>query len=69
MLQSRFLRNLAILALAAGALAACGRKSDLDTPYQAQIDAIREAERAGEPAPPAPQPPVRDRPFILDSLI
>ncbi len=51
------------------ALTACGRKGDLDTPYQAAIDAREEAERNNEPLPPAPKEPVRDRKFFLDPLI
>lgn len=51
------------------ALTACGRKGDLDTPYQAAIDAREEAGRNNEPLPPAPKEPVRDRKFFLDPLI
>lgn len=57
-----------ILCLAVG-LAGCGRKGPLDTPYQAAVEARKEAERNEEPLPPEPEPPVRDRPFILDKLI
>lgn len=53
----------------AATLAACGRKSALDTPYQAQLDAREEARDNDEPLPPAPEKPVEDRPFILDGLI
>ena len=62
----------AILALSAGlalALSGCGRKTYLDTPYEAAIDAREQAERDGEPLPPPPEPPVKDRPFILDPLL
>ncbi|WP_173933662.1 lipoprotein [Chelativorans sp. Marseille-P2723] len=59
---------LILLCLTVG-LAACGRKGPLDTPYQAAVEAREEAERNDEPLPPEPQPPVRDRPFILDRLI
>lgn len=51
------------------ALSACGRKGPLDTPYEASVNAREEAEEAGEPLPPAREPPVEDRPFILDGLI
>ena len=37
------------------ALTACGRKGDLDTPYQAAVEARKEAERNNEPLPPAPR--------------
>lgn len=58
-----------VLLSATLALTACGRKGDLDTPYQAAIDAREEAERNNEPLPPAPKEPVRDRKFFLDPLI
>jgi predicted small lipoprotein YifL len=51
------------------ALAACGRRAPLDTPYQAGLDARREAEENDEPLPPEPTPPKADRKFILDPLI
>jgi len=51
------------------ALTACGRKGDLDTPYQAAVDAREEAERNNEHLPPAPKEPVKDRKFFLDPLI
>ncbi|MCT7377439.1 LPS translocon maturation chaperone LptM [Chelativorans salis] len=57
-----------VLGLALG-LAACGRKAPLDTPYEAAVEARKEAERNDEPLPPEPKRPVRDRPFILDGLI
>lgn len=58
-----------VLLGAAAALTACGRKGDLDTPYQAAVDARKEAERNNEPLPPAPKEPVKDRAFFLDPLI
>ena len=57
------------LLLAASAVAGCGRKSGLDTPYQAQIDARKEAEKTGGPMPPEPQKPDTDKPFLLDPLL
>ena len=68
MTGSRILTGLVLLS-ALGAVSACGRKAPLDTPYQAAIDARKEAERANEPLPPEPQPPVKDKPFILDPLL
>ncbi|MFI0845171.1 hypothetical protein [Mesorhizobium sp. IMUNJ 23232] len=59
----------AALIAALGATTACGRKSDLDTPYAAAVQARKDAEKAGEPLPPEPQKPVEDKPFILDKLI
>ena len=57
------------LVMVAAAVAGCGRKSDLDTPYQAQMDARKEAEKTGAPMPPAPEKPNKDKPFILDPLL
>lgn len=51
------------------ALAACGRKAPLDTPYDAAVDARKQAQKNNEPLPPEPTPPVKDRKFILDGLI
>ena len=63
--------NLLTTTLLAALLAAsgCGRKADLDTPYQARLDAREAAQDAGEPLPPEPAPPVKDRRFVLDGLI
>ena len=68
MTASRIFTSLALLA-ALGAVAACGRKADLDTPYTAAVEARKEAEKAGEPLPPEPQKPVKDKPFLLDPLL
>jgi predicted small lipoprotein YifL len=68
MTAARLVTTIALLA-ALGTAAACGRKSDLDTPYDAAVQARKDAERAGEPLPPEPQKPVADKPFILDRLI
>ena len=57
------------LVLAAAIVAGCGRKSDLDTPYQAQVDARKEAEKTGGAMPPEPQKPDNDKPFLLDPLL
>ena len=56
---------IAALAMVSG----CGRKSGLDTPYDAAVQARKDAEKAKEPLPPEPQKPVEDRPFLLDRLI
>jgi predicted small lipoprotein YifL len=50
-------------------LAACGRRAPLDTPYQAGLDARREAQENDEPLPPEPTPPPADRKFVLDPII
>ncbi|HEY5819537.1 MAG TPA: lipoprotein [Mesorhizobium sp.] len=64
----RMVTMIALLA-ALGAVAACGRKAPLDTPYDAAVQARKDAEKAGEPLPPEPRKPVADKPFILDKLI
>jgi predicted small lipoprotein YifL len=64
-------RMFAAIALV-GALAivsGCGRKTALETPYQASIDARKDAERFNKPLPPEQPKPVEDRPFILDKLL
>lgn len=66
--MTRLLLSAALLA-ALGLTAACGRKAPLDTPYEAGIQARKDAERADQPLPPAPEKPVADKPFILDKLI
>ena len=68
MTLSRLLLSAALIA-SVGLVSACGRKAPLDTPYQAGMQARKDAQRAGEPLPEAPEPPVEDKPFILDSLI
>lgn len=50
-------------------VAGCGRKSGLDTPYEAQVNARKEAADTGAPMPPEPKKPDPDKPFILDSLL
>ncbi len=57
------------LVAALTALSACGRKGDLDSPYEAQVQAREDAEEANEPLPPEPVKPEQDRPFILDPLL
>jgi predicted small lipoprotein YifL len=56
---------ISVLAVVSG----CGRKSGLDTPYAAAVQARKDAERDKEPLPPEPTPPNPDKPFILDGLI
>lgn len=69
MKADRLLATLMVAAAAATALSACGRRAPLDTPYQAAIEARKQAQEDGNPVPPAPPPPVEDRRFILDGLI
>jgi hypothetical protein len=62
--------TLAIIAALGVAATGCGRKIGLDTPYEAAVDARRQAQREGtQPVPPEPTPPVEDRPFFMDRLI
>ena len=63
------LLGLAALAGSVALTAACGRRAPLDTPYEAAVQARKDAEKAKQPLPPEPTPPVQDRPFILDRLI
>ncbi|MER2534327.1 MAG: lipoprotein [Rhizobiaceae bacterium] len=58
-----------LLVAATALVSACGRRSDLDTPYQAQVQARKDAQRAGQPVPPEPAKPDTDKPFILDKLL
>ena len=63
-------RTTLLLVAVATALTACGRRpGSLDTPYDAAVEARREAERNDQPMPPEPTPPERDKRFILDGLI
>lgn len=57
------------LVVAASVIAGCGRKTGLDTPYEAQVDARKEAERTGAPLPPEPEKPDQDKRFVLDPLL
>lgn len=64
------IRTTLVVAALASALSACGRRpANLDTPYDAAVEARREAQRNNEAVPDAPAPPVEDRRFILDGLI
>lgn len=68
MMTRTTLSTLALIALAVS-LSACGRKAALDTPYEAGVQARKDAKEAGETLPPEPAKPVADKPFILDPLI
>jgi predicted small lipoprotein YifL len=68
MTAGRILVTLGLMA-AVGMVSACGRKGDLDTPYDATIQAQKDAQKAGQPVGPAPVKPVADKPFILDPLL
>lgn len=68
MAGSRIFVTLTLVA-ALAMVSACGRKSGLDTPYEAQVQARKDAEEAKEPLPPEPVKPEEDRPFLLDPLL
>ena len=68
MTGTRIFLGLVLLA-AAAAVSGCGRKAPLDTPYEAQVQARKDAEKAGEPLPPELVKPDTDKPFILDPLL
>ena len=55
---------LMVAAMASG----CGRRSALETPYQASVRESKEARKTGEQLP-EPEKPVKDKPFVLDPLI
>ena len=64
------IRTILLIGAVAAALAACGRRpGTLDTPYEAAIEARKQAERDKQPLPPEPEKPQQDRRFILDGLI
>ncbi len=68
MTGSRIFVVLALLA-AVGMVSACGRRAPLDSPYDAQVQARKDAQKAGEPLPPEPVKPEDDKPFVLDPLL
>lgn len=68
MRAGRIFTALALVAVAL-AVSACGRKAGLDTPYEAAVQARKDAQKANEPLPPEPQKPSTNKPFILDPLI
>ena len=68
MTASRIILSSALIATL-GLVAGCGRKAPLDTPYEAGMQARKDAQDAGTPVPPEPEKPVKDRKFILDWLI
>ncbi|MGX7875141.1 hypothetical protein ACVDG5_022600 [Mesorhizobium sp. ORM6] len=68
MTGSRILVTLTLL-VALASVTACGRRAGLDTPYEAAVQARKDAERAKQPLPPEPEKPVQDKKFILDPLI
>ena len=68
MTASRMMVTLTLL-VAMATVVGCGRKGPLDTPYEAAVEARKDAQKAKKPLPPEPQKPDTDKPFILDPLI
>ncbi len=68
MTASRMMVTLTLLA-AMATVVGCGRKGPLDTPYEAAVEARKDAQKAKKPLPPEPQKPDTNKPFILDPLI
>ena len=68
-MSTKRLMMIAVTAALLATVAGCGRKAPLDTPYEAAVDARKQAQKNNEPLPPEPTPPVKDRKFILDGLI
>ena len=68
MTAGRIFGTLVLISVVALA-SACGRKSGLDSPYEAQVQARKDAQAAGEPLPPEPAKPETDKPFVLDPLL
>ena len=68
MTGSRILVTLTLLVAAATA-SACGRRGALDSPYEAAVQARKDASKAHQPVPPEPEKPVTDKKFFLDPLI
>jgi len=67
-MTARLPLNLLLIVALGGTLAACGRKAPLDTPYQAAVEAQKEAKKNGETAP-EPEKPEAEKPFFLDGLL
>ncbi len=64
------IRTLLLLGAIAAALTACGRRpGTLEGPYEASVEARKQAERDNQPLPPEREKPEEDRRFILDGLI
>ena len=66
----RHVAGLLVLVALGLAVAGCGRRAPLDTPYQAAVEERRQAlENQDDVIPPEPEPPIHDKPFFLDPLI
>ncbi|MDN5926606.1 MAG: hypothetical protein L0I29_05985 [Hyphomicrobiales bacterium] len=69
--RRRLMASFALLGATTLLATACGRRpTELDTPYQAAVDARKEAQdQKTTPLPPEPKKPETDRRFFLDGLI
>lgn len=69
MMLRTLVRTAMITAAVAVLAAACGRAGPPYTPYQAAVNARKEAQQDHKPLPPEPRKPPADRHFLLDPLI
>ena len=70
MRAANLIKTTLLIAAVAATVTACGRRpGTLDTPYEAAVEARKQAERNNEPVPAEPTPPVADKRFFLDGLI
>jgi hypothetical protein len=69
--RRRLMASFALFGATALLATACGRRpTELDTPYEAAVDARKEAkDQKKVPLPPEPKKPEKDKRFFLDGLI
>jgi hypothetical protein len=69
--RRRLMASFALLGASALLATACGRRpTSLETPYDAAVEARKEAkDQKTTPLPPEPQKPEKDKRFFLDGLI
>jgi len=69
--RRRLMASFALLGATALMATACGRRpAELDTPYDAAVEARKEAQdQKKKTLPPEPKKPEKDRRFFLDGLI
>jgi hypothetical protein len=69
--RRRLTALIALLGANALLVTACGRRpTGLDSPYEAAVEARKEAQDEKKtPLPPEPEKPVKDKRFFLDRLI
>jgi predicted small lipoprotein YifL len=70
MRPAHLIKTTLLIAALAATVTACGRRpGTLDTPYEAAVEARKQAQRNDLPVPPEPAQPVKDKRFFLDGLI